>query len=263
MKRLIVNADDLGVGRKRNEGILEAHQRGIVTATSMIVNGDAFGHAIDLLRQKPSLDVGLHLNLSEGAPVGEGYQTLVDTEGRFFGKEEARRKADEGAFDLKEIERETEAQWQRLVEQGIEPSHIDSHQHIHIYGKLFEPVVRVARNHGVRFVRLPDEPSDGTSRMEAYRHHVEKVKPAFPGGGVDAFVGMTLTGCMSHERVLDLVEKLGEGVTELMVHPGYADRPDGFFGPDREKELHVLTDRTLRHQMEEAGVEFICFRDLG
>ena len=262
MKRLIVNADDLGVGERRNDGIVEAHLRGIVTATSVIVNGDAFDHAVDLLGKTSSLDAGLHLNLSEGRPVGEGYRTLVDADGDFFGKEEARRKADEGAFDPDEIERETEAQWKRLVEQGVEPSHIDSHQHIHIYGKVFEPVVRVARNHGVRFVRLPDEPSDGTERMEEYRTHVEKAKAEFPAGGVDAFFGMTLTGCMSRERVLELVENLDEGVTELMVHPGFADEPAGFSGPDREGELQVLTAAGLRHQIEVAGIELVRFRDL-
>ena len=262
MKRLIVNADDLGVGKRRNDGIVEAHRLGIVTSTSVIVNGEAFDHAVDLLRETPSLDVGLHLNLSEGPAVGEGYRTLVDAEGQFFGKEATRQKADEGAFDPEEIERETEAQWKRLVEQGVQPSHIDSHQHIHIYGKLFEPVVRVARDHGVRFVRLPQEPSDGTARMEEYRSHVEKVKSAFPAGGVDAFIGITLTGCMSRERVLELVGNLGEGVTELMVHPGYSDRPDGFSGPDREVELEVLTDKELHRQIEEGGIELVRFRDL-
>jgi predicted glycoside hydrolase/deacetylase ChbG (UPF0249 family) len=262
MKRLIVNADDLGVGKRRNDGIVEAHLRGIVTATSVIVNGVAFDHAVDLLGKTSSLDAGLHLNLSEGRPVGEGYRTLVGLDGDFFGKEVARRKADEGAFDPEEIEREMEAQWKRLVEQGVGPSHIDSHQHIHIYGKVFESVVRFARNHGVRFVRLPDEPSDGTDRMEEYRTHVEKAKAELPAGGVDAFFGITLTGCMSRERILDLVGKLGEGVTELMVHPGYADRPDGFSGPDREGELQVLTDKELRRQIEEAGIEFVRFRDL-
>ncbi|MDP6959606.1 MAG: ChbG/HpnK family deacetylase, partial [Planctomycetota bacterium] len=73
---------------------------------------------------------------------------------------------------------------------------------------------------------------------------------------------ITLTGCMSRQRVLELVGNLGEGVTEMMVHPGYADFPEGFSGPDRETELEVLTDKELRRQIEEGGIELVRFRDL-
>ncbi len=262
MKRLIVNADDLGAGKRRNEGVFEAYRRGLVTAASVIANGDAFEDAVALLRDVPGLDPGLHLNLSVGCPIGNGYQTLVDSEGRFFGKQEARRKADEGLFDAAEVGREVEAQWKKLADHGIEASHLDGHQHIHIYGDLLGTVSGVAENHGIRFVRLPMESSDGTRRMEEYRAHVEKVQSAVPRSGVNAFIGMALTGCMTVDRVGAALRDLGEGVTEMMVHPGYADEPDGFSGPDREVELRVLTDPGLRQGVEEAGIELVRFRDL-
>lgn len=263
MKRLIVNADDLGVGERRNKGVLEAHLRGIVTATSVIANGEAFDHAVALLQGAPDLDCGLHLNLSLGRPVGEGYRTLVDSGGGFFGKEEARRRADAGLFDREEVGREVEAQLQKLADHAIPVSHIDGHQHLHIYGSLAEPVARVAQRHGIRFIRVPLEASDGTSRMEEYRVHAEKVKPVVAGEGVDAFLGIALTGCMTRERILDALRELGEGVTEMMVHPGYADAPEGFSGPDREEELRLLTDPELREWIAEAGIELVRFRDLG
>ncbi len=260
MKRLIVNADDLGVGERRNKGVLEAHLRGIVTATSLIANGDALDDAIALLREAPGLDCGLHLNLSVGRPVGGWYRTLVGPDGAFHGKEEARRRADAGLFDPEEVEREAESQWRKVTDSGIPVSHLDSHHHLHIYGNLFEPVARVARQHGVRFVRVPLEASDGTSRMEAYRERATRVKQE---GGVDAFLGIALTGRMSREGIMDALRGWKEGVTEFMVHPGYADAPAGFSGPDRKAELRVLVDPELREWIAEAGIELVRFRDLG
>jgi len=69
LKKLIVTADDLGLTRRVNEAIEKAHRQGIVTTASLMVNGSAFESAVDMLKQNPGLDAGLHLNLTEGAPV--------------------------------------------------------------------------------------------------------------------------------------------------------------------------------------------------
>jgi predicted glycoside hydrolase/deacetylase ChbG (UPF0249 family) len=98
--------------------------------------------------------------------------------------------------------------------------------------------------------------------MEEYAIHAKRRRRFFPKGGVDAFFGMALTGCMTRERVLHALEELRDGVTEMMVHPGYADDPDGFSGPDREEELRILTDPKLRERVKEAGIELVRFRDL-
>ena len=70
MKYLIPNADDFGYTRDVNEGIIHAHRQGILTATTLMATGAAFDHAVELARENPTLDVGVHLVLvgSEGFP---------------------------------------------------------------------------------------------------------------------------------------------------------------------------------------------------
>ena len=78
--RLIVNADDFGFTRDVNEGIVEAHRHGILTATTLMANGDAFDHAVALARENPSLDVGCHLVLVQGKSVLDPRATCRDAD---------------------------------------------------------------------------------------------------------------------------------------------------------------------------------------
>src|SRR5687767_14262121 len=105
MKWLIVTADELGHSSKRNQGIIDAHCKGIVTSASMLAYGPAFREAVKIAKALPKLDIGLHLNLSEGEPLVLGHKTLVNPEGRFWGRQEARQRIKDGAFDLKEVEK--------------------------------------------------------------------------------------------------------------------------------------------------------------
>src|SRR6185503_13398424 len=77
MKWLVVTADELGLSTKRNQGIVDAHCKGIVTSASMLAYGPAFREAVKIAKALPALDIGLHLNLSEGEPLVLGHKTLV------------------------------------------------------------------------------------------------------------------------------------------------------------------------------------------
>ena len=87
MKRLIINADDLGWTEGVNRGIVEAHRNGIVTSTTLLANGIAFDSAVRLARQENHLGVGVHLNLSDGAPILPRWEvpSLVGADGQFRG----------------------------------------------------------------------------------------------------------------------------------------------------------------------------------
>ena len=65
-RTLVVNADDFGFTHDVNSGIVEAHARGIVTATTLMADGPAFDDAVRLARQHPALNVGCHLVLVQG-----------------------------------------------------------------------------------------------------------------------------------------------------------------------------------------------------
>ena len=71
-KQLVVNADDFGFTTDVNAGIVEAHRYGILTATTMMANGDAFDDAVRLARETPTLDIGCHLVLIGGRSLLNG-----------------------------------------------------------------------------------------------------------------------------------------------------------------------------------------------
>lgn len=230
MKWLIVNADDLGASDAGNKAILDAHRVGLVGSASVRVYAPAFRHALAQLRGCPSLDVGLHLNLSEGDPVVLGHKTLVGPDGRFLGAAESRRRAVAGLFDAAEVERETEAQIATLQDAGLKVTHLDGFHHMHVYGVVPAPAARAAARRGLRYFRCPADKfvfSGGVDIERARR--IEELRRA----GLEAlrdyaaarmkstehFGGLALAGRMSAPRLIETLRHVPDGLTELMIHP--------------------------------------------
>lgn len=268
MRRLIVNADDFGIHPARNRGIAEAVHAGVVTSVSLIANLEGFEDAIELLKTLPRVDVGLHLNLSEGRPLGTGYRTLIAAYGSFLGKREARRRAAAGLFDAADVEAEAAAQIAKLRSVGLEPSHVDGHQHIHVYGPSAVAVARAASKSGVRWTRVPSEPmelsttlpEERRAKIDEYRAHSEQARGRFVGAGMrsaDHFRGLAISGRMTPERLAELVRSLPEGTTEFMVHPGRRCEGPAFDGADREAELAALLSPQFRQALIDGGVELV------
>jgi predicted glycoside hydrolase/deacetylase ChbG (UPF0249 family) len=139
MKRLIVNADDFGFTRDVNEGILEAHHNGIVTATTLMATGPAFDHAVSLAHRTPALDVGVHLVLVGAPPFPETPAHLAIAI--------ARRRV--------QVEEQLDAQIRRVIAAGIRPTHLDTHKHTHILPPVLGAVARLARAYQIPWVRRP------------------------------------------------------------------------------------------------------------
>ncbi|MCE9584428.1 MAG: ChbG/HpnK family deacetylase, partial [Planctomycetes bacterium] len=158
MGRLIINADDLGADPARNRGIFEAAQRGVVTDASILANVPGFDDAVKDKRIK-DLPVGLHLNISEGKPVGGPYRTLTAKDGEFFGKDETWRLALCGKLDPAEIRLEAEAQIAKMRRAGVEPTHLDGHQHLHLVPRVAAGLLALSIP---RRVRVVFEHPDGT-----------------------------------------------------------------------------------------------------
>src|SRR5271167_4344169 len=120
MRRLIVNADDFGLTKELNRGIIEAHRRGVVTSATLMANGPAFADAVQLAQTEPQLSVGCHVVLVDGQPAldPETISTLVD---RSPGARRFRDgiggfalRALAGRLDAREIEAEATAQIRKL-----------------------------------------------------------------------------------------------------------------------------------------------------
>ncbi len=134
MARLVVNADDLGLHESVNDGIIRAHRDGIVTSASLIACGRAFEDALLRCRSCPEMGLGIHLTLVEERPVTsiEKVPSLVDQDGKMpRSYKEFTRGWLSGKIRERDVQTELEAQVKQVLENGVRPSHLDSHQQVH------------------------------------------------------------------------------------------------------------------------------------
>lgn len=290
---LIVNADDFGISPGVNRGILEAHRRGILTSTTAMANMPSFQEAAAIARENPSLDVGVHLNLTSGHPVLPPEQVLglLGPEGRFLRADRLLARLSLGRLELRQAEAEMNAQVERAMDAGIWPSHLDTHHHLHLHPALQPMAVRVALRHGIRGIRTTVEMgrAEMASRAGMLTSSApvgkEKARGVYGKAVILSVLGMSLrkrarwaglaTPCRFRGLLLGLafsgdalrqtLMELPEGATELMCHPGYPDEElarQTSYGPGRDAELRALLDPAARSVLEEAGVRLGRYSDL-
>ena len=287
LRNLIVNADDLGWTEGVNRGIAEAHRNGIVTSASLLANGAAFASGVDLARTTPALGVGVHLNLSDGEPVAERelVTTLLNDRGELEGKPESLLlKLARRSVLLEEVEREWDAQIQKVRDIGIEPTHLDGHRHVQMLPGLFEIALRLAKRHGIAAVRISHEESSLRAALSsgAKQKGTVVMKQGVQARGLkllardareqaeragiaaaDYFCGIAQTGELTQEGVLRLLEILPEGTTELMCHPGYADedlaKSATRLQASRQAELEILTNTQIRNLVASQGIRLVDY----
>jgi chitin disaccharide deacetylase len=248
-RTLIVNADDFGLTGGVSRGILEAHRRGIVTSTTVMVNRPVDPDLIEALKAS-GLGAGLHLNLTLGAPVSDPRRvpSLVDAAGQFVRdprEAAARAKPDEARIELgNQIDA-----FRRLL--GRFPTHLDSHHHVGVHAPILDLVLEFAKA-----IKVPVRSQDEAIRAAA-RRAGRKTPDHFVGeAGPEPY--------WTAERVIEQVGALGEGVTEFMTHPGYYDDDLSYsrYGIQREAELAGLTDPRGRALVERAGIRLAHFGEL-
>lgn len=249
MKRLIVNADDFGLTAGVSRGILEAHRKGIVTSTTLLVTRPLSPELLVELKSA-ALGVGLHLNLTLGTPLSpaSAVPSLVDGEGKFIrDARQAAARAEPG-----EVEQELRAQvnaFQALL--GCAPTHLDSHHHVGRHSPVREVVWRLAQE-----LDVPVRSQDEEIRQAAQAAGLRTPDHFFGESGPEPY--------WSAERLLAHLAALSEGVSEFMTHPGYydSDLAGSRYGAQREVELQGLTDPAVRRAVEERGIRLCHFGEL-
>jgi len=277
LKQLIVNADDLGLTPAVNRGVVRAFQDGIVTSASLLVTGSAFEDAVALARQNPELDVGLHLALvEERAVLGpDVLPTLVDETGRLpRTSAEFIRRAILGGINWLEVEREIAAQIALFQETGLRLSHLDSHQHLHMFPPVFQIVRRLARwveNVWIRnpvgpWRKSPDTPMGrwvqrlglNLTCLSARRLR-DGSQPQMP----DGMYGFEVSGRLTRSALEQILRKIPDGLYELICHPGEDDAETrtrySHWGYRWAEELEALTARETRLVLQEQGIVLTSF----
>jgi predicted glycoside hydrolase/deacetylase ChbG (UPF0249 family) len=266
-RQLIVNADDFGFTRGVNAGIVAAHKQGILTATTLMANGDAFEDGVQLARETPSLDVGCHLVLIGGMSLAVPGKELPASPAALV------RSVLAGKIPVYE---ELMAQVRKIVAAGIEPSHLDTHKHTHLLPQVLNAVARISEETGIRWVRRPFDArlvyrAPGKKKLigGALRLLGGRTVAVLRKHGcrsTDHFAGFQITGRFTSKDLVNLFEQLPEGSTELMCHPGYND-PDLQAAPTRLKqsradELAALTAPETIEAISKNGIRLVRYSDL-
>ena len=265
-KQLVVNADDFGFTTDVNEGIVEAHRRGIVTATTLMANGAAFEDAVRLARETPTLDVGCHLVLVSGSSplTGKPYPATVARLLAAMAKRQIR------VYD------ELAAQVRRVVEAGIQPTHLDTHKHTHLWPPVLEAVARLAGESGIGWVRRPFDLPLTTLRgavpvarrmtsagLGFLRKRFHRVLSRHGCRTTGHFAGFQITGLYRTAELVELLGAIPEGSTELMVHPGRCRealrQARTRLKESRERELAALVAAETRQAIERHGIELVNY----
>ncbi|HME98621.1 MAG TPA: ChbG/HpnK family deacetylase [Terriglobia bacterium] len=277
MKQLIVNADDFGLTTGVNRGILRAFKDGIVTSASLLVTGSAFEDAVVLARQNPELDVGLHLALvEERAVLGRDVlPTLVDETGRFpRTSAEFIRRAVLGRISWHEVEREVAAQIALFQNTGLRLSHVNSHQHLHMFPPVFQIVRRLTRRMDNVWIRNPAGPwrkAPGV-RMVRWVQQLGLNLMCLATRGLhdpplqqmpDGMYGFEVGGRLTRSALDQILRKIPDGLYELICHPGEDDADTrtqySHWGYRWAEELEALTAPETRVVLQEQGIVLTSF----
>jgi hopanoid biosynthesis associated protein HpnK len=281
MKLLIVTADDFGLSLPVNDAVESAHRDGILSAASLMVGAPAMEDAVKRARTMPALGVGLHVTLLDDRPVlpPEQVPGLVGPDGRFssdplrFGvalyvSPELRRQA----------EAEIAAQFDRFRAAGLEMDHINGHKHFHLHPVVLSAITRIAPRFGSPPVRVPLEPFAASFRANRdrafgrlaswlfYSVQTRPMRRQLRAAGIrsnDQVFGLNDSGAMVESRMLQLIDQLPDGISELYCHP--AKRR--WVGPDTlppeyraEEELGALLSPAVRAKLEARGLLPLSYR---
>ncbi len=255
----MVNADDFGFTHDVNQGILEAHRAGILTATTLMATGAAFDDAVRIAKENPLLDVGCHLVLVGSPGFPETVAKLV--------------------LSIRKIRvyDELAAQVRRIVDAGLQPTHLDTHKHTHLLPPVLDAVARISEEFSIPWVRRPfDFPLQpgGVSRTKrvvsagfgVVGGHFEKVLKRHGCRSTDHFAGFQITGNYDAASLVSLIGALPDGSTEFMCHPGRCTdelrAQSTRLKESREQELRALTSPEVRAALKETGVELATYREL-
>jgi hopanoid biosynthesis associated protein HpnK len=282
-KRLIVSADDFGMSAGVNAAVIEAHERGILTNTSLMVTGAAFDEAVNLARSHPRLGVGLHLVLVQGHAAAQSNRIPQLVHGdarlrdnpvwngfRYFFQPQIR----------PELCVEITAQVERFLGTGLVLSHVDGHLNVHVHPTVLRILIDLAPRYGIRAMRVPRDPVLAALRFDQ-RHLGRKL---FEGAvfsllsryaarrlaraGIrhpDRLYGLHQTGHISEDYLLSILQDLPAGTTEIYCHPGYADDESRRWRPaeyEPERELAALTSPRVREAIHRRGVRLASYKDL-
>jgi predicted glycoside hydrolase/deacetylase ChbG (UPF0249 family) len=266
MKRLIINSDDYGRTPEISRGIRDAHLRGVVTSTTCMMNIPTTAQDIRIaLKETPSLGLGVHLVLTMGDPISapESVPSITDDKGHFFKYRPLVEKAPR--LNIDDVKKEWRAQIEAFVQAAERgPTHLDSHHHSSYFSpELFRAMLELAREYNCA-IRFPFTGSISKELEESYKCVPDLIQEFHPRRP-DHFVVDFYDERATLEGLLNIIKNLPEGTIEVMCHPGYTDdafAQESVYNKQRDRELEILTDLTIKEAIQANGIQLITFVEL-
>jgi hopanoid biosynthesis associated protein HpnK len=281
MKQLIITSDDFGLSGGVNLAVEKAWREGILTCASIMPGGIAFDEAVEIARCNPGLQVGLHLTLLQGRSIlpQDEIKDLVDAHGNFGNNPVAtgmRYFFDRGLYC--QLKREIEAQIVQVLDAGIPLSHIDGHLNIHLHPTVFRILAELMPRFGINSFRLPRERLSHNLKFDRERRlgkTVERIifgtlsdnaSPELDNLGIlyaAEVKGLLNSGRMTEAYILNIIEGLQEGLTEIYFHPGIL--PDAEISrrmPDyrHEDELAAINSPAVKNRLKQLQITVQNYR---
>ena len=278
MVQIILNADDFGRSAGINAAVIQAHREGVLTSASLMITGDAAKEAVALVRDTPTLAIGLHLVAAGGKAVlpPEQIPHIVDVDGNF--PEDPLRAGLRYAFRhaaREELAQELEAQFHWFAATGLPLSHVDSHFHLHMHPTVWNLVLPLAVRYGARGLRLPRDDlrlAMGYDGVQAGRkaiwaltfgllgRHCLNHLDGHPLAVADRVYGLMQTGRMAEAYVLKLLGQLQVPTAEIYFHPSTVFESE-LLGPN-PGDLATLLSPDIRRVIRERGMRLVTYATL-
>jgi hopanoid biosynthesis associated protein HpnK len=267
---LVINADDFGFSHDVNAAIIQAHEEGILTSTSLMVTGDAAQEAIALAKNHPHLAVGLHLVLVCGKSVLPPAQIphLVDSQGNFsHNPTQAGLNYQFNQATRAELRLEISAQLEKFRNSGLNLAHVDGHLHLHVHPVILNILTEFAAEFKIKFIRLPSEELTKNLKIDRrnlftkiiwsivfgqLRNYGEGLLKTHNIKFADRVYGLLQTGNMSEEYLLSLIPQIEAELVEIYAHPTSVNTKINNSG---EIELKALLSERVREILSIKGFE--------
>lgn len=261
MKKFILNADDLGKSEFHNNAVLEGFKDGFLKSASVMTNMPSYKDALyRVILPNPNLGVGVHLNLIEGKSINPKLNWLCDRYGSFNNGYLSLLLKSKNKKFLAQVEKEFRSQIEIALE-TFQPSHLDSHVHIHSIPNIFKIVVKLANEYNIKQIRTQNEVPYfilghkynpiNLIKVILLNHFSLKNKQIIKKFNLetnDYLIGVNYTSMMDSETIIEGLKKIKDAkVVEALIHPCiyYDDIIDS-----HTKEFEITKDNMLKDLIE-------------
>lgn len=279
---LIINGDDFGSSEAVNRAIIQAHLKGVLTSASLMINERAAGQAVELAKANPSLAVGLHLVLVLGRaalPHSE-IPHITDAAGNFSNSSfQAGLNYYFNAAARHELRREMRAQFEQFAATGLRFSHVDGHTHLHQHPVIFDELIKLCEEFGVRRVRVVKGEMRLSLKLDRRNLPIKLVwgvvfnllgrwcEKRLAGRGFvqpRKVYGLLQTGDLNEQYLLGLLKRMEAASAEIYAHPLAldADQAAKQQNPGGGRELQAMLSPRVRQAIEAAGFRLATYESL-